>query len=58
MDVIYLILKLNESKKNQKMQFVIALNVLNVILFLCFDMFFSAKCAIISIVADIIQYFN
>lgn len=27
MDVIYLILKLNESKKNQKMQFVIALNV-------------------------------
>ena len=57
MDVNYLILKLNESKKI-KMQFVIALNVLNVILFLCFDMFFSAKCAIISIVADIIQYFN
>ena len=52
MDVNYLILKLNESKKI-KMQFVIALNVLRMLLMVLF-----AKSAIISIIANIIQYFN
>lgn len=52
MDVIYLILKLNKSKKI-KMQFVIALNVLRLLLMVLF-----AKFAIISIIANIIQYFN
>lgn len=52
MDVIYLILKLNKSKKI-KMQFVIALNLLRLLLMVLF-----AKSAIISIIANIIQYFN